>query len=57
MDTYQLEYMSVSLTGAIRQEHNILDGDDFDRIDPIVVQYIIHVIRKRSLQAIVPCTD
>lgn len=54
MDNHQVKYISISLIGAIRQEYNILGSDDFDRIDYIVVKYIIHVIRKRCLQAIVP---
>lgn len=45
--------MSVSLTGAIRQEYNYLDGGDFDRIDHIMVKCINNVIRKRYPQAIV----
>lgn len=35
----------------------IQGGDDFDIIHHIVVKYMIHVIRKRCLQAIVPSMD
>lgn len=57
MDIHHVKYTSVLLIGNIRQEYNILDGDDFDRTDHIVVKYMIHVIRKRCLQAIVPSMD
>lgn len=49
--------MSVSLIGAIGKEYNYLDGGVFDRIDHIMVKYIIHVISKKCPQAIVPSTD
>lgn len=57
MDTHHVKYISFSLIDTIRQEYNILDGDDFDKIDHILVKYIIHEIRKKCLQAIVPSMD
>lgn len=42
---------------TIGQDYSILDGEDFDRLHHRVVKYVIHTIRKCSLQAVVPHMD